>query len=90
MRFCIILDSTYTSALPPMVPMASSLPNSMPTTPAFENHTNLPQACTKYVDYTTLNNYNTAPRGWGQIKDFYRPVTFEPVKQVSNLVYTDF
>lgn len=47
-----------------------------------------PQASPRYRDFSNLNNYNTAARGWGQVKDFYRPVTFESNK--GKLVYTDF
>ncbi|XP_044737294.1 putative mediator of RNA polymerase II transcription subunit 26 isoform X2 [Chrysoperla carnea] len=44
------------------------------------------------IDYTSLNNYNTAPRGWsGNTKQYYRPVTFDTVKPISkNVMFTDF
>lgn len=47
-----------------------------------------PHASPRYTDFSNLNNYNTAARGWGQVKDYYRPVTFESNK--GKLIYTDF
>lgn len=35
-----------------------------------------PPVRTVFMDYSLLQNYNTAPRGWGATMDYYRPVTF--------------
>lgn len=35
-----------------------------------------PPPRTVFMDYSLLQNYNTAPRGWGGSMDYYRPVTF--------------
>lgn len=40
------------------------------------------------LDLNQMENYNRAARGWGQSKDFYRPITFNKPKVV--LGYTDF
>lgn len=40
------------------------------------------------LDMGQLQNYNRAASGWGQSKDFYRPVTFNKPKVV--LAYSDF
>lgn len=40
------------------------------------------------LDLNAMENYNRAARGWGQSKDFYRPITFNKPKVV--LGYTDF
>lgn len=41
---------------------------------------------TPKVSYNSLQNYNTAPRGWGQNKTGYKPITFDKPKSV----YSDF
>lgn len=38
------------------------------------------------IDFDNLQNYNTAPRGWGEVKNFYKPITFNQPKQS----YSDF
>lgn len=38
------------------------------------------------LNYSSMNNFNTAPRGWQKSMSFYRPVTFNPVPAA----YTDF
>lgn len=40
------------------------------------------------VDLSQAENYNRAARGWGQTKDYYRPLTFS--RQQVELPYTDF
>lgn len=40
------------------------------------------------VDFGQCENYNRAARGWGQMKDYYRPITF--TKPKVELPYTDF
>lgn len=66
-------------------------PQSSPYIPTASDtsYTPVPQASPRFMDYSNLNNYNTAPRGWGQVKDYYRPVTFDTPKS-GNLIYTDF
>lgn len=34
-------------------------------------------------------NFNVAPRGWGEMKDYYRPVSLDGIGNVS-AGYTDF
>lgn len=40
------------------------------------------------VDLSQAENYNRAARGWGQAKDYYRPISFS--RQPVELPYTDF
>lgn len=44
------------------------------------------------MDLSAMNNYNTAPRGWNKAsKEYYRPITFDPVKAIpKNAQFTDF
>lgn len=42
------------------------------------------------VDMSQCQNYNTAPRGWNQMRDYYRPITFSKTRQATALPYTDF
>lgn len=30
----------------------------------------------KKIDFSSLQNYNTAPRGWARNENIYRPITF--------------
>lgn len=41
-------------------------------------------------DLSSLNNYNTAPRGWKHDLDYYRPVTFNSPKVQGSAYYSDF
>lgn len=45
-----------------------------------------PQPTTPKINYTSLQNYNAAPRGWGQSGSGYKPMSFEKPKAV----YSDF
>lgn len=42
------------------------------------------------VDLSQYQNYNTAPRGWTKMNDYYRPITFESKQQSLRLPYSDF
>ncbi|KAG5894023.1 hypothetical protein JTB14_018128 [Gonioctena quinquepunctata] len=44
------------------------------------------QQSAKKLDLNSLQNYNTAPRGWGETKNFYKPITFSQPREV----YSDF
>nr|XP_023013357.1 uncharacterized protein LOC111503310 isoform X1 [Leptinotarsa decemlineata] len=43
-------------------------------------------APTRKLDLNALQNYNTAPRGWGETKKFYKPITFNQPRGA----YSDF
>ncbi|XP_068084957.1 uncharacterized protein [Anabrus simplex] len=58
-----------------LVQKSGTLPAAAPTY-APEPVAQPPPAANKPLVYGSLNNYNTAPRGWGQGVDYYRPVTF--------------
>lgn len=82
-----------TSPLPPASsqvysqpePAALSTPYASRITP-----TSLPGPA-RYLDYKSMNNYNTAPRGWKQNLDYYRPVTFTPSSKLpEGIHYTDY
>ncbi|XP_015840184.2 uncharacterized protein LOC656988 isoform X4 [Tribolium castaneum] len=37
------------------------------------------------INFNSLQNYNTAPRGWGQVQSYYKPITFDkPSTQYSD------
>ncbi|KAK9880848.1 hypothetical protein WA026_013173 [Henosepilachna vigintioctopunctata] len=36
-----------------------------------------PSRVTKSINFGNLQNYNTAPRGWAQAKNVYKPITFD-------------
>lgn len=48
---------------------------------------NIPEA-PKALDLSSLMSYNTAARGWGSAKDYYRPVHLG--QKYDNMVYSDF
>ncbi|XP_063704142.1 titin isoform X2 [Culicoides brevitarsis] len=48
---------------------------------------NIPEA-PKPLDLSSLMSYNTAPRGWGAAKEYYRPVHLG--QKYDNMVYSDF
>ncbi|KAL0281014.1 UNVERIFIED_CONTAM: hypothetical protein PYX00_002141 [Menopon gallinae] len=73
-------------------PASKPLPETKPQPPPVrEQPTSYGPSSGRYWDYSTWNNYNTAPRGWKQDLDYYRPVTFTPSnKLVKGVHYTDF
>ncbi|GJQ76837.1 hypothetical protein Trydic_g15044 [Trypoxylus dichotomus] len=72
---------------PPVFIPKETYPASYPSsyTPSNSYGSYVPEPTTPKIDLSNVQNYNTAPRGWGQVKDVYKPVTF--AKRSS---YTDF
>lgn len=86
------------SALKNSLPRMESFPVSPPTIKVHD--VDIPLAPTKLNDVYAAPksprlplvngpNFNVAPRGWGQMQQYYRPVTLDGVGQVS-LPYTDY
>lgn len=85
----------------PKSPISHEQPNFIPKPSASANTTPIPVLPSNNIQTQSLNktparfsldlsnyqNYNTAARGWGQCKDFYRPITFQ---QDAIIAYTDF
>lgn len=51
-----------------------------------QSYSQPPSLSPRKFDFDHLQNYNTAPRGWGDSKNFYKPITFNQSKQQ----YSDF
>lgn len=71
------------SYVPSPQPIIAETPNYQPQSRTAPQS---PLAPTRIINFNSLQNYNTAPRGWGATKTAYKPVTFDK-PQVS---YTDF
>lgn len=57
--------------------------------PSYNNNAHQTSRISSYETSSHQENYNRAARGWGQAKDFYRPLTFGQ-QQPIDLPYTDF
>ncbi|KAJ8919944.1 hypothetical protein NQ315_006473 [Exocentrus adspersus] len=69
------------------VPKESTTPLSSPYAPAYNaTHSETYATPSRRVNYDNLQNYNTAPRGWGETKTIYKPITFDKPKSP----YSDF
>lgn len=53
-----------------------------------QNCSPVPAPTRTAIHLNDLENYNRAARGWGQTKDYYRPITFGKPK--ATVPYTDF
>ncbi|XP_060519348.1 uncharacterized protein LOC132697757 isoform X2 [Cylas formicarius] len=87
----VFVPKESTSPLPnPYYPAYNATPayNYQPPSHTYDDSflaTPLPPT-TKKISFDDLQNYNTAPRGWGDVKDVYRPLTFDKPKSP----YSDF
>lgn len=75
------------------VPKETNSPLPDLNTPAYNATSSLltqvsttPVPSTPKINYTSFQNYNTAPRGWGQGTSYYKPITFDN----SVAPYSDF
>ncbi|XP_022918182.2 uncharacterized protein [Onthophagus taurus] len=80
---------------PVFIPKETSTPlSSYPPQPSYssqqsygyQDYSQVLPSSTPKLDVGSLQNYNTAPRGWGEIRDFYKPVTFDKPRSP----FTDF
>ncbi|KAL3285201.1 hypothetical protein HHI36_019316 [Cryptolaemus montrouzieri] len=53
------------------------LPPSEPSYEEHQVHRVAPSHPVKKIDFGSLQNYNTAPRGWTHTKNVYKPITFD-------------
>lgn len=82
---------TYQSEVQEPPPPRSDIPTAFPPKSApyqaFDSHIP-PISKVSPVNMIRCHNFNTAPRGWNQTKEYYRPVTFGESR--THLSYTDF
>lgn len=52
-------------------------PNYIPSQTYDDSLLSTPLPTQKKINFDSLHNYNTAPRGWGGSRDVYKPLTFE-------------